>query len=86
MKPALGESGVGGAMAVYGAFDAIVSIEMQQYCYFAVGFTLLLQIEHLAKFSTSCITSSYLTIRNQHSSSSVMLKKGKKKGKKERKK
>lgn len=28
VKPALGESGVGGAMAVYGAFDAIVSMRM----------------------------------------------------------
>lgn len=26
ITPALGESGVGGAMAVYGAFDAIVSM------------------------------------------------------------
>lgn len=28
VKPALGVSGVGGSMAVYGAFDAIVSIQM----------------------------------------------------------
>lgn len=28
VAPALGESGVGGAMAVYGAFDAIVSIRL----------------------------------------------------------
>jgi len=30
VTPALGESGVGGAMAVYGAFDAIVSTRMQK--------------------------------------------------------
>lgn len=29
VTPALGVSGVGGAMAVYGAFDAMVSIRMQ---------------------------------------------------------
>lgn len=28
VTPAIGVSGVGGAMAVYGAFDAIVSMEM----------------------------------------------------------
>lgn len=30
-EPALGESGVGGAMAVYGAFDAIVSMALQKW-------------------------------------------------------
>jgi hypothetical protein len=30
VTPALGVSGVGGAMAVYGAFDAIVSMRMQK--------------------------------------------------------
>lgn len=29
VKPTMGESGVGGAMAVYGVFDAIVSMQMQ---------------------------------------------------------